>query len=226
MAPRGFGSLLLTPVVGLVIGRVGARKFLAAGILVCAATLFWLGMLNLNAGYWDFFWPQFLQGMAMSMLFVPMTTITMDRIPREEMGNATSIFNLMRNIGGSIGIATGATLLQRHTQMYTNILGAHVTPYALQTQQMLNQMRSAMIAAGSDAVTATQRAHALLFYTVQRQATILSFLDVMKIFAGLFILIVPLLLLAKPSRAGKPNGKPEVRDPRSEPFDRSLTADR
>ena len=67
----------------------------------------------------------------MSMLFVPMTTITMDRIPREEMGNATSIFNLMRNIGGSIGIATAATLLERHRQMYTNMLGAHVTPYAL-----------------------------------------------------------------------------------------------
>jgi DHA2 family multidrug resistance protein len=205
MAPRGFGSLLLTPVVGLVIGRVGARKFLATGIMVCAATLFWLGMLDLNAGYWDFFWPQFIQGMAMSMLFVPMTTITMDRIPREEMGNATSIFNLMRNIGGSIGIATGATLLQRRTQMYTNILGTHVTPYSLQTQQMLSQMRSAMMAAGSDVVTATQRAQAMLFYFVQRQATMLSFLDVMKIFGGLFILIVPLILLAKSPRAGKRN---------------------
>ena len=64
-------------------------------------------------------------------------------------------------------------------------------------------MRSAMMAGGSDAVTATQRAHAMLFYTVQRQASMLSFIDVMKIFAGLFVLIVPLLLLAKPPRAGK-----------------------
>ena len=57
--------------------------------------------LNLNAGYWDFFWPQFLQGLALSMLFVPLTTITMSPIPKEGIGNAASLFNLMRNIGGS-----------------------------------------------------------------------------------------------------------------------------
>jgi DHA2 family multidrug resistance protein len=137
------------------------------------------------------------------MLFVPMTTITMDAIPREEMGNATSIFNLMRNVGGSIGIATGATLLERNRQIYTNILGAHVTPYGSQSQQMLNQMRSAMIANGSDPVTAAQKAQAMLFGMVQRQATMLSFIDLMRIFGGLFLIIIPLIWLTKPPRAGK-----------------------
>ena len=61
--------------------------------------------LNLQAGYWDIFWPQLIQGVGMSLLFVPLTTVAMDPIPRERMGNATSLFNLMRNIGGSIGIA-------------------------------------------------------------------------------------------------------------------------
>jgi len=139
----------------------------------------------------------------MSMLFVPMTTTTMDAIPKEEMGNATSIFNLMRNIGGSIGIATAATMLERHQQVYTNTLGVHVTPYGLQSQQMLNQVRSAMMAGGADPVTATQKAHAMLFGMVVRQATMLSFLDLMKLFGGLFILITPLILLAKSPRAGK-----------------------
>jgi len=203
MAPRGIGSLLFTPVIGIVLGRVGARKILAAGIVLCAFTLFWFGFLNLDAGYWDFFWPQFIQGIAMSMLFVPMTTTTMDAIPKEEMGNATSIFNLMRNIGGSIGIATAATMLERHQQVYTNTLGVHVTPYGLQSQQMLNQVRSAMMAGGADPVTATQKAHAMLFGMVVRQATMLSFLDLMKLFGGLFILITPLILLAKSPRAGK-----------------------
>jgi DHA2 family multidrug resistance protein len=203
MAPRGFGSLMLTPVVGLVLGRVGARKILAAGILVCSFTLFWMGMLNLDAGYWDFFWPQFLQGVSMSLLFVPMTTITMDAISKEEMGNATSIFNLMRNIGGSIGIATGATLLERRTQAYTNTLGANVTAYGLQSQQMLGQMRSAMMAGGSDPVTAALRSQAMLFGVVQRHATMLAFIDVLRVFGGLFVLTVPLVLLARSPRAGK-----------------------
>ena len=203
MAPRGIGSLLFTPVIGIVLGRVGARKILAAGIDLCAVTLFWFGFLNLDAGYWDFFWPQFIQGISMSMLFVPMTTTTMDAIPKEEMGNATSIFNLMRNIGGSIGIATAATMLERHRQMYTNTLGAHVTVYGLRSQEMLNQIRSAMIANGSDPANAMHKAHAMLFGMVERQATMLSFLDLMKLFGGLFILITPLILLAKSPRVGK-----------------------
>jgi len=203
MAPRGIGSLCFTPIIGLVINRVGARKILATGIVVCAFTLFWFGFLNLNAGYWDFFWPQFIQGMSMSMLFVPTTTITMDRISREEMGNATSIFNFMRNIGGSIGIATAATLLERDRQVYTNILGAHVNPFSPQAQQLMNQLRSAMIAGGADPITATQKAQAILFGMVQRQATMLSFLNMMKIFGGLFILILPLIWLARSPRARK-----------------------
>ena len=64
--------------------------------------------------------------MALGLLFVPLTTITMDPIPRENMGNATSIFNLMRNIGGSMGIAAATTLLTRHRQEHTNNLVAHV----------------------------------------------------------------------------------------------------
>ena len=203
MAPRGLGSLIFTPIVGMTINRFGARKYLASGVLLCACTLFWFGFLNMNAGYWDFFWPQFVQGFSMSMLFVPMTTITMDPIPKEEMGNATSIFNFMRNIGGSMGIAAAATLLERNRQRYTNILGAHVTPYAQESQDMLNRIRSAMIASGSDPVTATGKAQALIFGMVQRQATMLSFLDMMRIFGGLFVLIVPLVWFTRSPRTRK-----------------------
>jgi MFS transporter, DHA2 family, multidrug resistance protein len=203
MAPRGIGSMLFMPVVGMTIGRVGARKFLTAGILLCAGTLFWFGFLDMNAGYWDFFWPQFLQGISMSMVFVPMTTIAMDAIPRPEMGNATSIFNLMRNIGGSIGIATAATLLERYRQIHTNILGTHVTPYSPKTQMLMDQMRSGMMASGTDPVTATQRTHAMLFGMVQQQAAMLSFIHLMRLFGMLFVVIVPLILLAKPPRTSK-----------------------
>ena len=207
LAPRGIGSLIFSPVVGMTINRIGARKYLAMGILICAFTLFWFGFLNLNAGYWDFFWPQFIQGISMSMLFVPMTTLTMDSISREGMGNATSIFNLMRNIGGSIGIATAATMLERNRQRYTNLLGTHITPYGRQTQEMLNQIRSAMIASGSDPVTAARKTEALLFGMVQRQATMLSFLNMMRFFGVIFLLIVPLVWLTRPPRSAKPGAE-------------------
>ena len=208
MAPRGMGSMLFMPILGILIGRIGPRKPLTCGIVLSAFTLFWFGYLNLNAGYWDFFWPQFIQGVSLSMLFVPLTTLTMSNISREEMGNATSVFNLMRNIGGSIGIATAATMLERNRQKYTNLLGSHVTPYGLNSQQVLNQLRSAMIARGADSVTAGQRAEVMLFGMVQRQATMLSFLSLMKSFGVLFILLVPLVWIARAPRNGKTGPAP------------------
>ena len=102
MAPRGMGSLIGMPVVGNLVARLDPRKMVGTGLIVGAVTLFWLGQLNLNAGYWDIFWPQFLQGMGLSLIFVPLTTISMAPIARERMGYATSLYNLMRNLGGSI----------------------------------------------------------------------------------------------------------------------------
>src|SRR5262252_853663 len=122
MAPRGIGSFFMMPLTGLMTGRFDARKLLSIGLIIGGSTLVWLGQLNLQAGYWDIFWPQWVQGMSMGLLFVPLTTIAMDRIPREKMGYATSLFNLMRNIGGSIGIATTGTMLARHSQSSTATL--------------------------------------------------------------------------------------------------------
>jgi DHA2 family multidrug resistance protein len=207
-APRGIGSLLFMPVVGLMISRVGARKLLVFGIAAAGFTLIWLSWLNLNAGYWDFFWPQFIQGIAMSCLFVPLTTITMDPIPREEMGNATSIFNLLRNVGGSMGIAASATMLSRNRQMHTNILGVHVNLYSLQTRQWLSQLQAAMMARGSDATTASRRAAALVFYSVERQAAMLSFIDVFRLLGVIFLLTLPLVLIMKSPRVGRPGESP------------------
>ena len=137
MAPRGMGSLIGMPVVGLIIGRVDARKLVALGLTVGAGTLWWLGQLNLDAGYWDVFFPQFVQGIGLSLIFVPLTTISMDPIPRERMGNATSLFNLMRNLGGSIGIAVTGTLLQRKTHAYGQVLSEHVDAYSETSRQDL-----------------------------------------------------------------------------------------
>src|SRR6266576_3016352 len=137
MAPRGIGSFFMMPITGMMTGKFDPRKLLTAGLLVGGSTLIWLSWLNLQAGYWDIFWPQLFQGVGMSLLFVPLTTISMDAIPREKMGNATSLFNLMRNIGGSIGIAMTGTLLSRHSQSTTQMLGANVTPYDPASQSML-----------------------------------------------------------------------------------------
>ena len=204
MAPRGLGSLIGMPMVGLMIGRIDPRKMVAAGLIAGAVTLFWLAQLNLQAGYWDIFWPQFFQGLGLSALFVPLTTISMDPIPRERMGNATSLFNLMRNLGGSIGIATTGTLLARKQQEFLNIMGAHVTPYSQAARSSLESARAGFIASGSDPFTATQRAYGAVFGAVQRQASMVAFVDVFRLLGIIFLLLLPLVLLMRRPRGRAP----------------------
>jgi MFS transporter, DHA2 family, multidrug resistance protein len=200
MSPRGVGSFLFMPLVGVMTGRFDARKLVAIGLTVGGGTLLWLGELNLNAGYWDIFWPQLVQGMALALLFVPLTTISMDPIPRERMGNATSLFNVMRNIGGSAGIAVTATMLARGQQRYVNVLGSHVNAYDPAAVLRLEAAKAGFMAAGADAATATSRAYAAMFGMVQRQAAMVSFVEIFRLLGAIFLLMLPLLFLMRRPR--------------------------
>ena len=197
MAPRGIGSFFMMPLTGLMTGRFDARKLLTIGLVVGGVSLLWLSRLNLQAGYWDIFWPQLIQGAGLSLIFVPLTTVAMDAIPRERMGNATSLFNLMRNIGGSIGIAVTGTMLARSQQTMTNTLGAHVSSYDATTQSLFAQIRAGLIATGVDSVTATSRAYAALAGTVQRQAAMMSFVMIFQLLGIVFLALLPLILMMK-----------------------------
>ncbi len=202
MAPRGMGSFIAMPLVGAIVARLDPRKLLGVGIVGTAYSLYALSELNLQAGYWDIFWPQFLQGIALALLFVPLTTTTMDPIPKEETGNATSLFNLMRNVGGSVGIAMSNAMLARKQQFYMSQLGEHITPYNQQAMQMLDDLRRGFIASGSDVTTATKQAYAAIGGLVQRQASMLAFLHVFQLLALVFLIVAPLLILMKRPKRG------------------------
>jgi len=203
MLPRGLGSFIMMPVVGFLMSKIEARRLLGAGI-VTATFAFWnFSRLNLDVGYWNFFWPLIIQGAAMGFLFVPLTTITNDPIPNAEMGNATSLFNLMRNIGASIGIASVTTIQARHQQVHTNMLGQHIDLYTPQVQMTIQKLTSAMVAQGADLATATKQAYAVLFGMVQQQAAIMSYNDVFLFLTILFAFMFPLIfLMQKPKHRG------------------------
>jgi MFS transporter, DHA2 family, multidrug resistance protein len=205
MLPRGLGSFIAMPMVGLLLSKVDARKLLFAGLGVAAYSLWWLSHVNLNAGYWDVFWPQFVQGMSMGFVFVPLTTVTHDSIPKEQMGNATSLFNLMRNIGASIGIAMVTTILARKTQTNTNVLGSHVTDASPATQRMLEATKNWFISQGMDATTATKQAYAAVWGEVQRQASMVSFIHAFRFLAIMFVAVLPLIFLMRRT-SGKGGG--------------------
>jgi MFS transporter, DHA2 family, multidrug resistance protein len=200
MFPRGLGSFLVMPLVGVLMPRVDGRKMLLLGCAGTAVSMYMLSVLSLHLSYWNIFWPQFLQGVSMALVFVPLTTITMDPIPLEGMGNATSIFNLMRNVGGSVGIATATTIVARATQRNINVLGAQVTPFSARTQALLEQLRAMFIFRGIDPVTATRKAYAVLFGMVQQQSSMLSFNYVFGVLTLVFVGMIPLISILRRSR--------------------------
>jgi DHA2 family multidrug resistance protein len=200
LLPRGFGALLTTPVIGMLSSRVEARKLIWFGFAASAYSTWSLASINLHVGYWNIVWPQFLQGIAMACVFVPLTTTTHDPIPKEQMGNATSIYNMMRNIGASIGIASITTIYVRQTQHNTNVLGGSVHPFSSAGQQMIHAARQMFISRGVDPVTATRQAYAAAFGMVQQQAAMLSFIHNFRLLGILFVCAMPLLLLMRKPR--------------------------
>jgi DHA2 family multidrug resistance protein len=203
MLPRGLGSFLFMPLVGILMGKIEARRLLGTGLIIASYSIYQLSKLNLNAGYWDIFWPQLLQGTSMGLLFVPLTTITNGPIPKEQMGNATSLFNLMRNIGASIGIASVTTISARHMQMHSSTLAANVNVFNPAAQSMLQAMKQAFMSRGMDAATATQQSYAGIFGMVQQQAAMMAYADTFFLLAVMFICGLPLIfLMKKPPKGG------------------------
>ena len=121
----------------------------------------------------------------------------MDPISNEEMGNATSIFNLLRNIGGSMGIAAATTYTARSRQQLINVLGEHVNPYSLTSRLTTNQIESYLSGQGSNPFTAADQTHGVLFGIVQQQAALISFLHAFLLLGIFFLCVLPVLFLMK-----------------------------
>ncbi|HZT37427.1 MAG TPA: DHA2 family efflux MFS transporter permease subunit [Bryobacteraceae bacterium] len=200
--PRGLASFLIMPVVGRLTGKMDARKMLAIGLTGGAIAMYQLAQFNLNVGFWNFWWPLIVQGAALGFIFVPLTTVTNNPIPKERLGNATSLFNLMRNLGASIGIALVQTYQFRKQQTHINILGGHVNPYSAQANHMIDALRGSFLARGADAADATRKAYDAMWGIIQRQAAMLSYNDTFLLLALLFVAMLPLLLLLRRPKTG------------------------
>ncbi|HET6419346.1 MAG TPA: DHA2 family efflux MFS transporter permease subunit, partial [Geobacteraceae bacterium] len=197
LAPGGVATLITMPFVGAYIQKHDGRWVVLAGLLIGSLSMFQMHDFTLYASYWDFVWPRVILGVALGMIFVPLTTVTLSTIPKEEMGNATGMFNLLRNIGGSVGIALCATFLARFSQSYQSILSAHVNPFNLETQARLSALAHAAAARGAGPADSDKTALSVLYLMVQRQAGMLSFNYIFWTIGLVFIAVVPFLLLLK-----------------------------
>jgi MFS transporter, DHA2 family, multidrug resistance protein len=201
ISPRGLGALATTPLAGYLTGKTDARRLLVFGLILASLTMFSLSALNLNAGYWDIFWPQVFQGVGLSFLFIPLMTLSMAGISKERMGNATSIYNLMRNIGGSSGIASMTTFLARRSQLHQNHLIAKISRGDLSTRGMLQGMQRWFHLRGFDNYTASRKALGAMYGMVQAHASMLAFVEAFWVMGIMFLVMLPFIVLLRNPRA-------------------------
>ena len=192
LAPGGLGNVFSLFASGMVT-RVDQRLMLGFGCLLNAVSLYMMTSLTTGMDYWALALPRFIQGFAVGFIFVPLSTMTLATVRREKLVNATAVYGMMRNVGGSIGIAVVTTLLATRSQFHQATLVSHITLWDGETRARLAQWASHFAAQGSDAFTAERRAMAMLYRETVTQAQLLAYADDFWMLALMFA-AVPLVL--------------------------------
>jgi DHA2 family multidrug resistance protein len=200
ISPRGVGAMGSMFVVGALTSRMDARLLIGFGFLMLAYSCGGFGNINLEIATSNVMWPNVLSGFATGFIFVPLTVTSMGGLPNEQMGNATGVYNLMRNIGGSIGIAMATTLVARGSQTHQALMVGHLSPYRPEFQQYLGSA-SKMLNQYSDPATAQRQAYGLLYGTLQQQAALFAYVDTFRWLALLCLFCVPLVFLFRKTKA-------------------------
>jgi DHA2 family multidrug resistance protein len=204
VGPRGIGSFIGSPVIGLLGSRIDNRKLLSAGFVGFGICSFIFGSVNLDIGPSTLLFPILLTGFALSFVFVPLATMSTSTIPREEMGNATGLFNMLRNIGGSIGIAMATTAIIRRAALHQTELGAHLSvsdPMLQQNSRIIATYLSHQIGPSA----ARPGALGLMYGLLQRQSALMAYVDVFRWTALLAFLCAALAwMFKKPMKHAAP----------------------
>jgi len=187
--PRGIGSLIAMPIVGVLLSKLDGRWITSVGIAGFGVSMLMLGSLTLEVAMSNVVWPNVLQGASVGLLMVPLMALSMATLRNDQIGNATGIFNLARNLGGSIGISVTTTYVARFAQSYQAQMVGNLTPLDPAYQQRLAQFAGGL-AQSSGAVAGSQQAYGMMYMTVLQQSSYQAFMAVFGWSAVMLGLIV------------------------------------
>jgi DHA2 family multidrug resistance protein len=207
ISPGGFVVMLMMPIVGgYLMSRVQARWLILFGLIVSALALWNLSSLNLQVGYSDLAWARMYQAFGLAFLFVPINTAAYTGIPQGKTNNVSALMNLSRNLGGSFGIALLSTILTRRSQYHIQTLGYHTSEYNPNYAEWTNRATQYLQQQGATATQAAEQARAIIWAQVQKQSTMLAFLDAYHILMILVLCVIPLAFLLKKNKPGAGGG--------------------
>ncbi len=207
LGPGGLATLLAMPVAGRLITKVNPKALLAFGIIAGAYATHLMSLFNLNADFYTILWPRAVLGLGMGFLFIPLTTMTMANINKEDMSNATAIYNLLRNLGGSFGVAYVTTMLARGSQIHQALMVGHLTPFDRNYQIALGRTSNVIGYSGVFGhALAGQAATGTLYAELSRQASMLAYNGAFRQLSIFMIFILPLVFFMKKGRQEAPAG--------------------
>jgi DHA2 family multidrug resistance protein len=201
LSPGGFAIMICMPIVGWLLSRYDARYLLVFGLSMLSFSLFHMTNFDLNIDFKTAVYARILQAIGLAFLFVPINTSAYAYLPREKNNAASGLMNLARNIGGSVGISFVTTMLDRRTQKHLSDLMSHLTGANAQFQSMLRGLSQQFMSHGASAPDAQRQAYALVQNQVQRQATMLSYLDNFHILGYAILAMIPMVFLMKRTRS-------------------------
>jgi DHA2 family multidrug resistance protein len=197
LMPRSIAMAVTMPLAGRLYNKVGPRPLIFFGLSVSAFSFWQLSRLSLDVGFWDIVFPQFVQGVGFGAIFVSLSTVALSAISKPKMQAATGLYNVVRLIFGSIGLAIAATELDRKTVYYGSILMQNVTEYRDTALQRFKTLNEAMAARGSDGSTAYSQALNLINREVSSQAMMIAFNRLFYMVSLLFIASLSLIAFLK-----------------------------
>jgi DHA2 family multidrug resistance protein len=206
MLPSTFATALMMPIAGRLVWRLGPAPLFAMGIAIFLPALWSMSQWNAQSGFWDLFGPQVARGLAMGLMFVPLSTATLRGLPPQDVLQGAGLYNLFRQTGGSLGIAMLATLIDHRGALHHAHLAESVSPFSEMTRQRLAQLAAGLQVRGLDATDAAAGAYKLIEQTIASQAAVLAFRDCYLLIFVIFLLLAPLVpLLRRPGSPGSPS---------------------
>jgi DHA2 family multidrug resistance protein len=201
MSPGAFFTMVVMPLVGFLIGKkLDTRYIIPVGLVALAGACYWMGLYTLEASPWSLNLPRCLMMAGVGCLFVPLNNSAYIYLPKGQIDNATGVFNMIRNEGGSLGIAITSTMIERRAQFHQSRLSEHVTssnPMVDRWTNYYSQIR--MIRGGITEWAANQQAFGMLKQMVAQQARFMGYMDNYYIFMVMSLAALPFVFLMRKS---------------------------
>jgi MFS transporter, DHA2 family, multidrug resistance protein len=202
ISPGGLVILLLMPIIGALLARVDARWLIATGMTISALAMYHMTGMDLQMSFGHAMMLRVYQSVGLAFLFVPINTLAYVGMPAEANNQVSAIINLMRNIGGSVGISLLSAAVTERAQIHQDTLVMHTTMYDSSLRDNLSGLGDSLAHRGFSTADAAHQATARIYQMVQAQARTVAYLDVFWILMVLCAAMVPLVFLMKRSRPG------------------------